>query len=108
MLAAVACVAAGTSRLSGIAHLRVQETDRVAALATELRNLGAGVAEEEGALEIPPGVLRGGTFATYDDHRLVMTAAVIGLVVPGLEIENVATVGKTMPDFTERWTAMLG
>ncbi len=108
VLAAVACVAAGPSRLSGIGHLRLQETDRLAALASELRALGAGVAEWEDRLEITPRPLSGGVFATYDDHRLVHAAAVLGLAVPGLSVENAETVGKTMPDFVERWTAMLG
>jgi 3-phosphoshikimate 1-carboxyvinyltransferase len=108
VLAAVACVASGPSTLRGIAHLRLQETDRLAALANELRDLGAGVVEWEDGLEITPRPLSGGVFATYDDHRLAHAAAVLGLVVPGLSIENVETVAKTMPDFVERWAAMLG
>jgi 3-phosphoshikimate 1-carboxyvinyltransferase len=108
VLAALACVANGPSRLRGIAHLRLQETDRLKALATELSALGAAVTETEDGLAIVPGPLRPSTFSTYDDHRLAMAAAVLGLVVPGLVVENVETVGKTMPDFTERWAAMLG
>ncbi|MDQ1713746.1 MAG: 3-phosphoshikimate 1-carboxyvinyltransferase [Frankiaceae bacterium] len=108
VLAALCCVASSPSRLRGIAHLRLQETDRLRALATELTALGARVTETDDGLAITPGPLRGGTFHTYDDHRLAMAAAVLGLVVPGLSVENVETVGKTMPDFTERWATMLG
>lgn len=108
VLAALACVASGPSVLRGIAHLRLQETDRLAALATELTALGASVSETGDGLTIVPGRLRGGSFATYDDHRLAMAAAVLGLVVPGIVVENVETVGKTMPDFVERWDTMLG
>lgn len=108
VLAAVACVASGPTTLRGIAHLRLQETDRLAALAKELTGLGASVVDTADGLSITPGALRGGEFGTYDDHRLAMAAAVLGLVVPGIVVENVETVGKTMPDFPERWTAMLG
>jgi 3-phosphoshikimate 1-carboxyvinyltransferase len=108
VLAAVACVADGPTTLRGVAHLRLQETDRLAALAKELSALGASVTDTDDGLDIRPGVLRGGAFGTYDDHRLAMAAAVLGLVVPGVVVENVETVGKTMPDFVERWTAMLG
>lgn len=107
VLAAVACVADGPTTLRGIGHLRVQETDRLAALATELRGFGATVEEAPDALTITPEPLRRSVFHTYDDHRLAMAAAVLGLVVP-VEVENVETVAKTMPDFVARWRAMLG
>jgi 3-phosphoshikimate 1-carboxyvinyltransferase len=107
VLAAVACVATGPTTLRGIAHLRLQETDRLRALATELRSFGALVTEADDALTVEPKPLRASTFHTYDDHRLAMAGAVLGLVVP-TEVENVETVGKTMPDFVERWAAMLG
>ena len=106
VLAALACLADGPSHLTGIAHLRVQETDRLAALATELRSFGASVEEAPDGLAIEPAPLKPGTFRTYDDHRLAHAAAVLGLAVP-VEVENVETVAKTMPDFVERWTAML-
>lgn len=107
VLAAVACVANGPTTLRGIAHLRVQETDRLRALATELRSFGASVEERDDGLTVTPGALKPGRFATYDDHRLVMAAAVLGLVVR-VEVENAETVGKTMPEFVELWRAMLG
>lgn len=108
VLAAVACVASSPSRLRGIAHLRLQETDRLRALSTELSALGADVTETEDGLAIAPGPLRPTVFHTYDDHRLAMAAAVLALVVPGLTVENVETVGKTLPDFPALWQAMLG
>jgi 3-phosphoshikimate 1-carboxyvinyltransferase len=106
-IAAVAALADGPSRLHGIGHIRLHETDRVAALAKEINNLGGEVIEGEDELLIKPRPLRGGEFATYDDHRLATAAAVIGLIVPGIRVENVATTGKTLPDFTGRWAALL-
>ena len=95
------------SRLTGIGHIRRQETDRLAALATEINRLGGDAAELPDGLAIRPRPLRGGVFASYDDHRLVMAAAVLGLAVPGIEVENPATVGKTFPEFTSLWREML-
>ncbi|WAL68040.1 3-phosphoshikimate 1-carboxyvinyltransferase [Amycolatopsis cynarae] len=107
VVAAMLCFAEGPSVISGVAHLRGHETDRLAALATELSGLGAGVAETEDGLKITPAPLHGGVFHTYEDHRLVMAAAVLGLRVPGVLVENPATVGKTFPGFTGAWGAML-
>lgn len=107
VLAAVAAVAAGPSRLRGIAHLRGHETDRLAALATELEALGATVTEHDDGLTITPAPLRGGVFHTYDDHRLAMAGAVLGLVVPDLVVENIETAGKTYPDFAAQWQALV-
>jgi 3-phosphoshikimate 1-carboxyvinyltransferase len=108
VLGALAALAGSPSVLTGIGHQRHQETDRLAALATEINALGGDVTEREDGLEIRPRPLRASRpFATYDDHRLVMAAAVLGLVVPGLQVENVATVGKTFPGFTSAWAAML-
>lgn len=107
-LAAVAALADSPSRLGGIAHLRRHETDRLGALARELTALGGEVTETDDGLEIRPRALRGGVFHTYDDHRLATAAAVLGLVVPGVEVENVATAGKTLPGFTALWGRMLG
>jgi 3-phosphoshikimate 1-carboxyvinyltransferase len=107
VLAALAALADGPSRLTGIAHLRGHETDRLAALAAELNALGGDVRELPDGLEIRPRPLHGGVFHTYDDHRMVMAAALLGLAVPGIEVENVATVGKTLPEFTELWREML-
>ncbi len=107
VLAAIAALADSPSRLTGIAHLRGHETDRHAALVTEINGLGGDVRELPDGLEIRPRPLRGGVFRTYDDHRMVMAAAVLGLAVPGIEVENPGTVGKTLPNFTESWASML-
>ena len=107
VLAALAALADSESRLRGIGHLRGHETDRLAALAKEISGLGGDVTETEDGLRIRPRPLHGGVFATYDDHRLVMAAAVLGLAVPGVQVENVATVGKTLPEFTRLWGALL-
>jgi 3-phosphoshikimate 1-carboxyvinyltransferase len=107
VLAVLAALADSPSRLTGIGHIRRQETDRLAALATEINRLGGDAAELPDGLAIRPRPLRGGVFASYDDHRLVMAAAVLGLAVPGIEVQNPATVGKTFPEFTSLWREML-
>lgn len=108
VIAAVAALADSESQLRGIAHLRLHETDRLAALAKEINELGGDVTETEDGLRIRPRPLHGGIFHTYEDHRLATAAAVLGLVVDGVRVENVATTGKTLPDFPGLWTAMLG
>lgn len=107
VLAAVAALARTPSRLRGLAHLRGHETDRLAALSCELNRLGGDVTETDDGLLIRPRPLTGGVFATYHDHRMATAAAVLGLVVDGLRVENVATTGKTMPGFVDMWTQML-
>jgi 3-phosphoshikimate 1-carboxyvinyltransferase len=107
VIAAVAALADGPSVLRGIAHLRGHETDRLAALTTELTSLGCDVRETPDGLEIRPLPLTGGLFHTYDDHRMAHSAAVLGLAVSGVQVENVATTYKTHPDFVGAWTAML-
>jgi 3-phosphoshikimate 1-carboxyvinyltransferase len=106
-IAAVAALADSPSHLRGIAHLRLHETDRLAALTREINALGGNVVEEESALHINPAPLHGGVFHTYDDHRLATAGAVIGLVVPGIEVENIATTRKTLPDFPGLWSSLL-
>ena len=106
-IAAVAALADSPSALRGIGHLRLHETDRLAALATELNALGGDVDEEESALHISPAPLHGGIFHTYDDHRLATAGAMLGLVVNGIQVENIATTKKTLPDFPGAWQAML-
>jgi 3-phosphoshikimate 1-carboxyvinyltransferase len=108
VIAALAALAGTPSVLRGVAHLRGQETDRLAALARELSELGGDVRETADGLRIVPRPLHGGVFATYDDHRLAMAACVLGLAVPGVRVANVATTGKTVPGFPARWLAMLG
>lgn len=106
-IAAVAALADSPSTLRGVAHLRLHETDRLAALTAEINGLGGDVSETANGLRIRPRPLRGGVFHTYDDHRMATAYAVIGLAVDGVKIENVATTAKTLPDFTEMWTEML-
>lgn len=107
VLSVVAALADSPTRLRGIAHLRNHETDRLHALATELGALGAGVEETQDGLVITPRPLHGGTFDTYDDHRLATAAAVLGLATDGIVVRNVATTAKTMPGFVELWNRML-
>ena len=106
-IAAVAALADSPSHLRGIAHLRLHETDRLAALTREINALGGNVVEEESALHITPAPLHGGVFHTHDDHRLATAAAVLGLVVPDIEVENIATTRKTLPDFPGLWSSLL-
>ena len=108
VIAAVAAAASGTSYLRGIAHLRGHETDRLAALEKELNALGGDVAQTDDGLEIRPRRLHGGTVGTYDDHRMAHAAAVLGLVAEGIEIENVETTAKTMPQFPRVWSGLVG
>lgn len=108
VIAAVAALANSPSKLRGIGHLRLHETDRLAALNNELSNLGSKVVEGEDFLEIYPAHLHGGTFRTYEDHRLATAGAVIGLAVDGVEVENIETTRKTLPDFVGLWQELLG
>ena len=111
-IAALAALADSPSHLRGIGHLRLHETDRLAALTREINSLGGNIVEDETSLHITPhGAmgkgLHGGTFHTYEDHRLATAGAVIGLVIPGVEIENVATTRKTLPDFPGLWQSLV-
>jgi len=108
VLAAICALASTPSHLRGIGHLRGHETDRLAALAREITALGGDVEESADSLVIRPRPLHGGRFQTYDDHRMATAGAVIGLVVPGVEVIDIATTGKTLPDFPGMWQAMLG
>jgi 3-phosphoshikimate 1-carboxyvinyltransferase len=107
VVAALAALADGPSRLRGVAHIRGHETDRLAALAHELAALGTDVTEEADGLQIRPRPLRGGTFATYDDHRMAHAAAVLGLAVAGIDLTDVACTSKTLPEFPALWSAMV-
>jgi 3-phosphoshikimate 1-carboxyvinyltransferase len=98
-LAAVACFAEGPTTIRNVAHVRHKESDRLAALAAELRRVGADVEEFADGLTITPRPLHGAEIETYDDHRMAMSMALIGLRVPGVVIKNPGCVAKTYPDF---------
>ena len=112
VLTAAAAVADSPSVFTGLAHTRTHETDRLAALAKEINALGGDITELPDGLQIRPCPLRAGAagepFGTYDDHRMVMAAAVLGLTVPGLRVAGADTVAKTFPDFMDVWASMLG
>jgi 3-phosphoshikimate 1-carboxyvinyltransferase len=98
-LAAVACFAEGPTTIRNVAHIRHKETDRLAALATEFRRLGAGVEEFADGLAITPRPLHGAEVETYNDHRMAMSLALVGLKVPGVVIKDPGCVAKTYPGF---------
>jgi 3-phosphoshikimate 1-carboxyvinyltransferase len=112
VLTAAAAVAESPSVFTGLAHTRTHETDRLAALAKEINALGGDITELPDGLQIRPRPLRagaaGGPFGSYDDHRMVMAAAVLGLVVPGIRVAGADTVAKTFPDFMDVWAGMVG
>ncbi len=111
VLTAAAAVAESPSVFTGLAHTRTHETDRLAALAKEINALGGDITELPDGLQIRPRPLRaegaGGPFGSYDDHRMVMAAAVLGLVVPGIRVTNAETVAKTFPGFTDVWEVLV-
>jgi 3-phosphoshikimate 1-carboxyvinyltransferase len=103
----LAALADGRSRITGIGHLRGHETDRLAALVHEVTALGGTARELDDGIEIEPSPLHGGIWHCYEDHRIATTGALIGLAVPGIELDDVATTAKTLPQFPELWGAML-
>lgn len=106
-IAALAALADSPSQLTGIAHIRGHETDRLAALATELSSLGADVTEHADGLSIRPAPLHGGVFHTYADHRMAHAGVVIGAAVDGVTVENITTTSKTFPGFEILWSDLL-
>jgi 3-phosphoshikimate 1-carboxyvinyltransferase len=110
VLTAAAALASSPSVFTGLAHTRAHETDRLAALAKEINALGGDITELPDGLRITPRPLRAGSeasFGSYDDHRMVMAAAVLGLAVPGIRVAGAETVAKTFPDFMDVWASML-
>jgi 3-phosphoshikimate 1-carboxyvinyltransferase len=107
VVAALCALADSPSHLRGVAHIRGHETDRLAALGTELSRLGADVTETADGLRIGPARLRGGVVATYGDHRIAHAAAVLGLAVDGVRVQNVATTAKTFPGFPDAWRRLV-
>ena len=106
-VAALCALAEAPSHLRGVAHIRGHETDRLAALATELSGLGADVTELEDGLSIRPAPLHGGVFHTYADHRMAHAGAIVGAAVEDVLVENIATTAKTFPDFAGFWSGLI-
>ncbi|NMN96042.1 3-phosphoshikimate 1-carboxyvinyltransferase [Nocardiaceae bacterium YC2-7] len=106
-VAALAALADSPSHLRGIAHLRGHETDRLAALSNEINRLGGRVTETADGLDIDPEPLRGGRWHSYADHRMATAGAILGLKVDGIDIEDIGTTAKTLPDFVGMWQQML-
>ena len=108
VVAALAVFADSPSKISGIAHIRGHETDRLAAMATEINRIGGNCVEtDDGWVITPTDTLRGELWRTYEDHRMATAGAIIGLRVPGIKVENIETTSKTMPNFAQLWNAML-
>jgi 3-phosphoshikimate 1-carboxyvinyltransferase len=106
---ALAVLADSPSRITGIAHLRGHETDRLAALTNEINKIGGKAIELFDGIAIEPSAeLHSGTWSTYEDHRMATAGAIIGLRVPGITIEDVSVVSKTMPEFVTLWNDLLG
>lgn len=97
-----------SSTITGIGHIRHHETDRIAALVKEVNSLGGHAEELEDGIAIHPAPLHGGLWHAYADHRMATTGALIGLVVPGIEVDDIACTSKTLPQFPQLWHGMLG
>nr|WP_296774496.1 3-phosphoshikimate 1-carboxyvinyltransferase [Rhodococcus sp. (in: high G+C Gram-positive bacteria)] len=106
-VAALAALAHGPSHLRGIAHLRGHETDRLAALTTEIGRLGGSAVETDDGIDITPVPLRAGVWRAYADHRMATAGAILGLQVPGVEVDDIGTTAKTLPGFELLWAEML-
>ena len=103
----LAAFADSPTTLYGIGHIRGHETDRIAALVGELRALGGEAEELNDGIRIVPRPLHGGRWRAHHDHRLATTGALIGVAVPDVEIDDIGTTAKTMPEFPELWHRML-
>ena len=108
VIAALAALAKSKSVITGVAHLRGHESNRLKALVDEINSIGGQAIETEDGLTIEPSGLRGGLWRTYGDHRMATAGAIIGLRVPGIEIEDISVTSKTMPGFESLWGKMLG
>ncbi|MBX3067436.1 MAG: 3-phosphoshikimate 1-carboxyvinyltransferase [Cryobacterium sp.] len=104
---AIAALASTPSRITGIGHLRGHETDRLLALATELNGIGGNVTELSDGLQIEPAELHGGLWHSYGDHRMATAGAIIGLAIDGIEIEDIETTAKTLPEFPSLWRQLI-
>ena len=107
VVAALAALAKSPTQIRGVAHLRGHETDRLSALVSEINSLGGDATETEDGMIIKPAKLHGGLWKTYEDHRMATAGAIIGLAVPGVEIEDISVTAKTIPEFGSLWEQML-
>jgi 3-phosphoshikimate 1-carboxyvinyltransferase len=107
VVAALAALAESPSQIRGVAHLRGHETDRLSALVSEINSLGGNATETDDGMIIKPAKLHGGLWKTYEDHRMATAGAIIGLRVPGVEIEDISVTAKTIPEFVSLWEQML-
>lgn len=106
-VAAIAALADSPTRLSGIAHLRGHETDRLAAISTEITKLGGRCVETRDGLYIEPAPLHGGVVESYEDHRMATFGAILGLKVPGISVRDIACTSKTLPEFPTMWADLV-
>lgn len=106
-LIALCALASGPSEITGIGHIRHHETDRIAALVTEISALGGKASELPDGIRIEPAPLHGGLWHSYHDHRMATTGALIGLAVADVAVENIGTTSKTLPEFVELWDDLL-
>jgi 3-phosphoshikimate 1-carboxyvinyltransferase len=107
VLVSIALFANSKSTLSGIAHLRGHETDRLAALVENIKSIGGDAEETSDGLIIRPTTLKAGLWKAFDDHRMATAGAVIGLVVSGIEVDDIKTTSKTLPDFEKMWAHLV-
>jgi len=105
--AILAALASGPSRITGIGHLRGHETDRLAALRADLERLGGSVTELDDGLAIEPAPLHGGPWLAHEDHRMATSGALLGLAVDGIEVDDIGSTAKTLPEFPELWEQLL-
>ena len=107
VIAALGALADSKTIIRGVAHLRGHETDRLSALVKEINSIGGDATETQDGMIISPATLRGGLWKTYEDHRMATAGAIIGLRVPGIEIEDISVTSKTIPQFVSLWSQML-
>ena len=107
VVVALAALADSPSQIRGVAHLRGHETDRLSALVSEINSIGGDATETPDGMIIKPATLHGGLWRTYEDHRMATAGAIIGLRVPGVEIEDMSVTSKTIPEFAQLWEQML-
>jgi 3-phosphoshikimate 1-carboxyvinyltransferase len=107
VIAALAALADSPSQIRGVAHLRGHETDRLSALVSEINSIGGNATETPDGMIIKPAKLHGGLWKTYEDHRMATAGAIIGLRIPGIEIEDITVTTKTIPEFVNLWEQML-